>query len=49
MKIAETTNRYYYDYSASAGRTYYYWIGVLGTDGKIYIQADKKDWGYKYY
>ncbi len=47
-KLTETYNRYYYDYSASPGQTYYYWIGVLGNDGKWYVQSSKYDWGWCY-
>ena len=45
-RLATTTNRYYYDYSAVAGRTYYYWIGVVDeSDESVWVNYDKKDWG----
>ena len=37
-KLGTTTNKYYYDYSATAGTTYYYWIGVTDSStGSIWV------------
>ena len=45
-RLATTTNRYYYDYSAVAGRTYYYWIGVVDeSDESVWVNYNKKEWG----
>ena len=47
-KLTTTYNRYFYDYSAALGTTYYYWIGVMDNSGKTYVQESKKDYGYRY-
>ena len=47
-KLVTTYNTYYYDYSASSYTRYYYWIGVMDSSGKIYVQDSKKDYGYRY-
>ena len=44
-RLITTSNRYYNDYSATAGTTYWYWIGVLDDDGDAWVDKNKKDWG----
>ena len=43
-----TGTTYYYDYSATYGTTYYYWIGVKDSSGATWVNKDKKDWGKRY-
>ena len=45
-KLGTTTNKYYYDYTARCGTTYYYWIGVTDSyTGSIWVNYNKKDYG----
>jgi fibronectin type 3 domain-containing protein len=47
IQLATTTSTTYYDYSAIAGKTYYYWINVI-SKGVEYSNASRYDWGRKY-
>jgi len=47
-RLATTTSTTYYDYSATPGRTYYYWIGPRDSSYTIYINTGRYDWGWCY-
>ena len=47
-RLATTTSTTYYDYSATPGKTYYYWIGPRDSSYTIYINTGRYDWGWCY-
>ena len=42
--LAVTTSTDYYDYSAAAGTTYWYWVGVVDNAGATWVEPTKCDY-----